>query len=136
MTRVAPDGSRVYFVASGDLLSEAEQETLESEGRPVPLWARITCMCMTMRLPGRWRLSVISARAGQSQKLGELGCAGRRALPDGSREGGAGTNDSYLWLGHGRGADGRRGWRVSGVRDLRAADARERHGHREGRVPV
>jgi len=36
VVRVAPDGSRVYFVAGGDLLSRAQQEALEGEGRPVP----------------------------------------------------------------------------------------------------
>ena len=36
IVRVAPDGERAYFVASGDLLSMAQQQSLESEGRPVP----------------------------------------------------------------------------------------------------
>jgi hypothetical protein len=36
VVRLAPDGSRVYFVAAGDLLSGAERATLQSEGRPVP----------------------------------------------------------------------------------------------------
>jgi hypothetical protein len=36
VVRLAPDGSRVYFVATGDLLGEAEQAALEGEGRPVP----------------------------------------------------------------------------------------------------
>jgi hypothetical protein len=34
--RVAPDGRRVYFVASGDLLTAPEQQALEAAGRPVP----------------------------------------------------------------------------------------------------
>ena len=36
VVRVAPDGQRVYFVASGDLLSSAQQKALESQGRPLP----------------------------------------------------------------------------------------------------
>jgi hypothetical protein len=36
VVRVAPDGRRVYFVARGDLLSQTQQQTLESEGRPIP----------------------------------------------------------------------------------------------------
>jgi hypothetical protein len=36
VVRVAPDGERAYFVAGGDLLSQAEREGLEREGRPVP----------------------------------------------------------------------------------------------------
>lgn len=36
VVRVAPDGSRVYYVARGDLLDHAQQEMLESENRPVP----------------------------------------------------------------------------------------------------
>ncbi len=34
---VAPDGQRVYFVASGDLLSETQRQVLEGEGRPLPV---------------------------------------------------------------------------------------------------
>lgn len=34
---VAPNGERVYFVAKGDLLSESEQATRESEGKAVPV---------------------------------------------------------------------------------------------------
>ncbi|MGC2374836.1 MAG: hypothetical protein WA484_13265 [Solirubrobacteraceae bacterium] len=37
VVRVAPDGSRVYFVARGDLLGEAERNVLQSEGRPAPV---------------------------------------------------------------------------------------------------
>ena len=36
VVRVAPDGQRVYFVASGDLLSSTQQKALESQGRPLP----------------------------------------------------------------------------------------------------
>ena len=36
VVRVAPDGTRAYFVAEGNLLSTAQQEALKSEGRPVP----------------------------------------------------------------------------------------------------
>jgi hypothetical protein len=36
VVRIAADGSRVYFVARGDLLSQAEREALEGEGRAVP----------------------------------------------------------------------------------------------------
>lgn len=36
VVRVAPDGSRVYFVAGGDLLSEAQQMALEGEGSEIP----------------------------------------------------------------------------------------------------
>jgi hypothetical protein len=34
--RLAPDGSRVYFVAGGDLLGEVQQKALEGEGHSVP----------------------------------------------------------------------------------------------------
>jgi hypothetical protein len=36
VVRVAPDGSRVYFVARGDLLEATRRETLEREGDAVP----------------------------------------------------------------------------------------------------
>lgn len=36
VVRVAPDGQRVYFVAGGDLLTSAQKQGLEGEGRPVP----------------------------------------------------------------------------------------------------
>jgi hypothetical protein len=35
--RVAPDGQRAYFVAGGDLLGSAQRQTLEGEGRSVPV---------------------------------------------------------------------------------------------------
>lgn len=34
--RVAPDGSRIYYVATGNLLDGGEREALEARGRPVP----------------------------------------------------------------------------------------------------
>jgi hypothetical protein len=36
VVRVAPDGERVYFVAGGDLLTGAQRQTLQREGRPLP----------------------------------------------------------------------------------------------------
>jgi hypothetical protein len=36
VVRLAPDGSRAYFVATGDLLGAAQRTALEGEGRPVP----------------------------------------------------------------------------------------------------
>jgi hypothetical protein len=36
VVRVAPDGSRVYFVAAGDLLTAGERQALEGAGRAVP----------------------------------------------------------------------------------------------------
>jgi hypothetical protein len=36
VVRVAPDGARVYFVATGDLLGTTEQKALEGESRAVP----------------------------------------------------------------------------------------------------
>lgn len=36
VVRVAPDGSRVYFVAGGDLLTVAQREALQGEGRAAP----------------------------------------------------------------------------------------------------
>jgi hypothetical protein len=36
VVRVAPDGSRAYFVAGGDLLDAEQQQGLEAQGRPVP----------------------------------------------------------------------------------------------------
>src|SRR6202167_5981995 len=36
VVRVAPDGSHVYFVATGDLLTAGEQQALEGAGRAVP----------------------------------------------------------------------------------------------------
>jgi hypothetical protein len=36
VTRIAPDGTRAYFVASGDLLTAAQTAALEDESRPAP----------------------------------------------------------------------------------------------------
>jgi hypothetical protein len=37
VVRVSPDGSRVYFMATGDLLTSSQRSTLEAEGKPVPV---------------------------------------------------------------------------------------------------
>ncbi len=36
VVQVSPDGSRVYFVAHGDLLTAEQRQALEGQGRPVP----------------------------------------------------------------------------------------------------
>ncbi len=61
--RVAPDGTRAYFVAGGDLLSSAREESLEGEGRPVPRH-------------GAANLYAYSASSGVVSFVGDL-CSGR-----------------------------------------------------------
>ncbi len=61
--RVAPDGSRVYFVASGDLLGGAQQKALEGEGRAVPH-------------AGASNLYMYDAVSGQMGFVGDL-CSGK-----------------------------------------------------------
>jgi hypothetical protein len=83
VVRVAPDGSRVYFVASGELLSAEQRHALESAGRPVPA-------------TGADNLYVYST-AGDSvtfvaalcSGLGESGSVSTSACPGGS--------DIFLW---------------------------------------
>jgi hypothetical protein len=87
VVRVAPDGSRVYFVAEGDLLPGAEQLTLEGERRRVPQ-------------PGADNLYEYDSVSGAVQFVGDL-CSGYRAsgLVEDSRcpneESGV---DTALWL--------------------------------------
>jgi hypothetical protein len=61
--RVAPDGSRVYFVARGDLLSETDQDALQVAGRSVPV-------------SGADNLYVYDAVSHQTEFVGGL-CTGR-----------------------------------------------------------
>jgi hypothetical protein len=62
VVRVAPDGSRVYFVAGGDLLTSAQTTGLEEEGRPVPH-------------VGGANLYVYAASTGRTSFVGDL-CSG------------------------------------------------------------
>jgi hypothetical protein len=62
VVRVAPDGSRVYFVATGDLLSAGQQATLESAGRAIPH-------------AGADNLYVYDSATGETTFVGDL-CAG------------------------------------------------------------
>lgn len=62
VVRVAPDGSRVYFVAGGDLSSESEVRALENEGRLGPQ-------------PGADNFYVYDAVSGKTAFIGDL-CSG------------------------------------------------------------
>jgi hypothetical protein len=62
VVRVAPDGSRVYFVANGDLLTSGEQSALEGQHRPVPK-------------VGADNMYVYDAVSGEMQFVGDL-CSG------------------------------------------------------------
>jgi hypothetical protein len=92
VVRVAPDGSRVYFVAHGDLLGQAEQEALESEGRPAPHGGADNLYVYDGA--GSGKLTFIADLCSESEKSGnveDLQC------PSGL-EGGAGNkNDANLW---------------------------------------
>jgi hypothetical protein len=83
--RVAPDGSRVYFVARGDLLSEAAQDALHAAGHAIPV-------------SGADNLYVYDAVSRQTEFVGEL-CTGREtsgAVGDTSCPGSG--SDELLWL--------------------------------------
>jgi hypothetical protein len=100
VVRVAPDGSRVYYVATGDLLTASEQEGLEHEGRPVPE-------------KGAANLYEYDANTGVTLFVGAL-CSGRElsgSVEDASCPSPTGT-DLELWRGNfgeaqTAGADGR-----------------------------
>jgi hypothetical protein len=100
VVRVAPDGSRVYFVARGDLLAASQYEAPASDGRPVPT-------------VGADNLYVRDVESGATKFIGEL-CSGpqssgatenprcpNRTAPLGEPP----RTDSTLWSGH-RGAPG------------------------------
>ncbi len=52
VVRVSSDGTRVYFAASGDLLSDAQQADLEGEGRPTPQVAAANLYMYDAASPG------------------------------------------------------------------------------------
>jgi hypothetical protein len=88
VVRVAPDGRRVYYVASGDLLSSAQGAALEGEGRPVPR-------------AGAENLYVYDAATANTAFIAEL-CSG--AGLSGTVEDSQcpnGQSDSSLWLNEG-----------------------------------
>jgi hypothetical protein len=101
VVRIAPDGSRVYFIATGDLLSEDEQGKLEGAGRAVPH-------------VGADNLYVYDAAAAQTSFVGDL-CSGYEtsgAVGDSRCPSKTGV-DTRIWYGLGEhevqtaGADGR-----------------------------
>ncbi len=93
VVRVAPDGSRAYYVARGDLLDPGQQAALEADGRPLPL-------------AGADNLYVYDSVSGTTTFIADL-CSGPRAsgavedircptgLDDG--EGPQLRNDTVLW---------------------------------------
>ncbi|HEY3829388.1 MAG TPA: hypothetical protein VGL57_09340 [Solirubrobacteraceae bacterium] len=89
VVRVAPDGARVYFVATGDLLSTAAQAALAGEGRAVPQ-------------VGADNFYVYDTVSEQMSFIGDL-CAGYE-LSGGARDSrcqskGNGASDVRLWSG-------------------------------------
>lgn len=62
VVRTAPDGSRAYFVAQGDLLSASERQALEGEGRSTPA-------------VGADNLYMYDAKSGEVKFIAEL-CSG------------------------------------------------------------
>jgi hypothetical protein len=65
VVKIAPDGRRVYYVAEGDLLSEAERHALEAQGRPTPK-------------TGAYNFYVYDSSTGGTQFIGDL--CGREGL--------------------------------------------------------
>jgi hypothetical protein len=100
VVRVAPDGSRVYFVARGDLLTADQRLALEAQGGEVPR-------------AGADNLYVYNVSVGTTEFIGYL-CSGPEAsgLQTDSHCPPTGANDETLWLGsepeaQTAGADGR-----------------------------
>jgi hypothetical protein len=72
VVRIAPDGSRVYFVAGGDLLTASEETSLRNRGRAVPKL-------------GADNLYVYDSVSGQVEFIGDL-CSGPEQFESGSIE--------------------------------------------------
>lgn len=85
VVRTAPDGSRAYFVAQGDLLSAVERQGLAEEGRPTPA-------------VGADNLYMYDAAAGQVKFIAEL-CSGHAVSGsvEDSRCPSFGGTDTELW---------------------------------------
>jgi hypothetical protein len=91
--RLAPDGQRIYFVAHGDLLSNAAQARLAGEGRPVPH-------------PQADNLYVHDSVSGVTAFIGDLCSEKERsgALEDESCPSSTGS-DAFLWGAYGAGEE-------------------------------
>lgn len=87
VVRVAPNGQRMFFVASGNLLDEAQVHDLESSGKPTP---RV----------GADNLYVYDDASGSTEFVGDL-CSGKELsgqAEDVSCPSATGT-DTHLWSG-------------------------------------
>jgi hypothetical protein len=86
VVRVAPDGSRVYFVARGDLLTAGQRLALETQGGEVPR-------------AGADNLYVYNVSAGTTEFIGDL-CSGPEAsgLQTDFHCPPTGASDETLWL--------------------------------------
>lgn len=93
VVRVAPDGERVYFVATGQLLSSGTLEALADEGRAVPQ-AGAENLYVYDGMSGTLRfVADLCSAAGVSGETADLRCPG-------TLEAGLGApNDQRLWNG-------------------------------------
>ncbi len=93
VVRVAPDGSRVYFVAEGDLLTVSEEEALVNEGRGVPVQGAANLYVYDVDSK---TTSFVAYLCSGPELSGEVE-SGRCGSNLDSRSGRVGVNDSKLW---------------------------------------
>jgi hypothetical protein len=98
--RVASDGSRVYFVAHGDLLSAGERAALEGEGRAVPRVGADNLYVYDTSGSVAFIADLCSGPelSGGVEEHGELkGAAEDLQCPNNLEKGSAKRNDTGLW---------------------------------------
>jgi hypothetical protein len=97
VVRVAPDGSRVYFAAAGDLLSAGEQSALEKAGSSVPRVGAANLYVYDAALGGVRFIADLCSGYSLSGSVEDAHCPNRT------------QNDERLWLGLSGGSEAQTG---------------------------
>ena len=128
VVRVAPDGTRVYFVAEGDLLTGSQVAGLESESRPVPHVGAVNLYVYDSTTGDIGFVADLCSGASRSGAVKDLSCPSTTG------------NDEELW--GGAGSNGVEAAQTAGLdgrflvfSDLRPA-SRWRYERSERRVPL
>jgi hypothetical protein len=92
VVRVAPDGTRVYFVAEGDLLTGSQVAGLESESRPVPHVGAVNLYVYDSTTGDIGFVADLCSGASRSGAVKDLSCPSTTGNDEELWGGGAGSN--------------------------------------------